>query len=137
MTASACETGRPALNVLARSCRLMTHGSAEKSQQTASCGPEPIGEPHQPRPEPGNSPEREPGNEPVTPEAERPSKRREGTISDPDHSIEELPRFLLLGLSARGRLLVVAHTERGDAIRLISARRADRRERLSYEEEER
>jgi hypothetical protein len=58
------------------------------------------------------------------------------TIPDPDHSIEE-PRFLLLGLSTRGRLLVVAHTERGDAIRLISARRANRRERRTYEEEER
>ena len=58
------------------------------------------------------------------------------TIPDPHHSTEEL-RFLLLGLSSRGRLLVVAHTERGDAIRLISARRANRRERRTYEEEER
>jgi uncharacterized protein len=57
------------------------------------------------------------------------------TVPDRDHSIEE-QRFLLLGLSGRGRLLVVAHTERGDTIRLISARRANRRERRKYEEEE-
>ena len=56
------------------------------------------------------------------------------TIPDPDHSDDE-QRFLLLGLSTRGRLLVVAHVERGDSIRLISARRADRRERRTYEEE--
>ena len=56
-------------------------------------------------------------------------------VPDLDHSIEE-QRFLLLGLSERGRLLVVAHTERGDEIRLISARRANRRERRKYEEEE-
>lgn len=55
------------------------------------------------------------------------------TIGDPDHSAEE-QRFLLLGLSNRGRLLVVAHSERGKSIRLISARRATRRERRTYEE---
>jgi len=56
------------------------------------------------------------------------------TISDPDHSAEE-QRFLALGTSNRGRLLVVAHSEIGDSIRIISARRANRRERLTYEEE--
>ena len=55
------------------------------------------------------------------------------TISDPDHSTDE-QRFLLLGLSNRGRLLVVAHSERGKSIRIISARRATRRERRTYEE---
>jgi uncharacterized protein len=40
-----------------------------------------------------------------------------------------------MGLSDRGRLLVVAHAERGDLIRIISARLASRRERKTYEEE--
>lgn len=57
------------------------------------------------------------------------------TISDPDHSVEER-RFLLLGLSDRNRLLVVAHVERGDDTRIISARLATRRERIKYEEGE-
>jgi uncharacterized DUF497 family protein len=56
------------------------------------------------------------------------------TIPDPDHSVDE-QRFLLLGVSNRGRLLVVAHSERDDSIRIISARRADRQERRTYEEE--
>jgi uncharacterized DUF497 family protein len=56
------------------------------------------------------------------------------TIPDPDHSIGE-QRFLLLGTSTRGRLLVVAHSERDDIIRIINARRADRQERRTYEEE--
>jgi uncharacterized protein len=56
------------------------------------------------------------------------------TIADPDHSGEE-QRFLVLGLSSRRRLLVVAHSERGDAVRIISARRVTRRERRTYEEE--
>ena len=55
------------------------------------------------------------------------------TIRDPDHSeVEE--RYLLMGLSSRGRLLVVAHTERGDRIRFITARLASKRERNQYEE---
>lgn len=57
------------------------------------------------------------------------------TISDPDHSLEER-RFLLLGLSDRNRLVVVAHVERGDDTRIISARLATRRERIEYEEGE-
>ena len=56
------------------------------------------------------------------------------TIADPDHSADE-ERFLLVGLSNRRRLLVVAHAERGEAIRIISARRADRQERRTYEED--
>ncbi|PAW83613.1 MAG: hypothetical protein B9S33_13465 [Pedosphaera sp. Tous-C6FEB] len=55
------------------------------------------------------------------------------TIPDPDHSqVEE--RFILLGTSYRGKMLVVVHTERGDSIRVISARPASRRERQQYEE---
>jgi uncharacterized protein len=56
------------------------------------------------------------------------------TVSDPDHSATE-ERLILLGLSTRSRLLIVAHTERGDVIRLISARKATRKERTTYEEE--
>ena len=54
------------------------------------------------------------------------------TIPDPAHSEEE-SRFILVGMSAGGRLVVVAHTERQDRIRLISAREASRRERRAYE----
>jgi uncharacterized DUF497 family protein len=56
------------------------------------------------------------------------------TIPDPDHSSVDKERFLLLGVSNRRRLLVIAHIERGEAIRIISARRANRRERRMYEE---
>jgi uncharacterized DUF497 family protein len=54
-------------------------------------------------------------------------------IDDPEHSDDE-PRFVLMGLSSRLRTLVVVHAYRatGDVIRLISARRADRRERAIY-----
>ena len=55
------------------------------------------------------------------------------TIPDPAHSQAE-DRFIILGHSHRRRLLVVVHTERGDRIRLISARRASRNERKQYEE---
>ena len=57
------------------------------------------------------------------------------TIVDPEHSTEAEARFLLLGQSSAGHLLVVAHTESGDDIGLISARLATRRERQSYEED--
>jgi hypothetical protein len=56
------------------------------------------------------------------------------TIPDPDHSLAE-ERFILIGRTRGSRLVVVAHQERGDDIRLISARRATRRERLTYEED--
>lgn len=56
------------------------------------------------------------------------------TVSDTDHSSHE-PRYLLMGVSHRSRLLVVAHTEQGTSIRLISARKATRNERKTYEEE--
>jgi uncharacterized DUF497 family protein len=55
------------------------------------------------------------------------------TISDPDHSSVEM-RFLDIGLSYLGRLLVVSYTERGKKTRLISARLATRNERNQYEE---
>lgn len=55
------------------------------------------------------------------------------TIPDPDHSAGE-ERYLVLGLSERGRLLVVAHVERPPDIRIISARLANRHERRDYEE---
>ena len=56
------------------------------------------------------------------------------TIPDPDHSHEEF-RFISIGQSAAGRLLVVSYTERGEArIRLISARRATKREQQRYEQ---
>ncbi len=56
------------------------------------------------------------------------------TISDPDHSDSEA-RFVDLGVSHRGRVLVVSYTERGDNIRIISARRATRQEQRQYESE--
>jgi len=56
------------------------------------------------------------------------------TIADPDHSDEE-QRYLLLGLTFSGRLVVVSHTDRGAAVRIISARPATRRERRTYEQE--
>jgi hypothetical protein len=54
------------------------------------------------------------------------------TVPDPDHSVEE-ERFLLLGENHKGQLLVVSHTDRQDRIRIISVRKADRRERREYE----
>jgi len=56
------------------------------------------------------------------------------TFPDPDHSLAE-QRYVTVGMSADRRLLVVAHTEHGDSIRIISARRATRRERRWYEEQ--
>jgi uncharacterized DUF497 family protein len=57
------------------------------------------------------------------------------TIRDVLHAVGE-ERFVLIGQSDRGRLVVVVHVERGDEIRLISARRATPHERRAYEEEE-
>lgn len=54
---------------------------------------------------------------------------------DPDHSDEE-DRFVTVGTSVAGKLLVVVHTDRGDEVRLISARLATRRERKVYEDGE-
>jgi len=55
------------------------------------------------------------------------------TFDDPDHSVDE-ERHITFGLSWNGRLLVVAHTERGIRTRIINARLMDRGEREIYEE---
>ena len=55
------------------------------------------------------------------------------TGADPDHSGDE-ERLITFGVSTRGRLLIVAHTERGDTIRIISARLVTAGERKVYEE---
>jgi uncharacterized DUF497 family protein len=55
------------------------------------------------------------------------------TGADPDHSVGEA-RWITFGLSNRRRLLAVSHTEKGDTIRIISARAATRPERRLYEE---
>jgi len=52
---------------------------------------------------------------------------------DPDHSEDE-ERYLIVGESNRGRLLIVSYTKRGDSVRLISAREVTRTEREAYEE---
>lgn len=57
--------------------------------------------------------------------------RRSLTIADPDHSTVEA-RKLLLGTTEGGTLIVVAFTERGARLRLISARPASRKERRTY-----
>lgn len=51
---------------------------------------------------------------------------------DPFHSIEE-DRYLTMGLTINGQLLVVSHTDRGESIRIISARPATRREAKDYQ----
>lgn len=54
------------------------------------------------------------------------------TFDDPDHSIGE-HRLITVGFSSQGRLLVLSHTERGNTIRIISARPATARERKRHE----
>lgn len=54
------------------------------------------------------------------------------TIHDPLHSEDE-ERFVIVGTSHKNRLLVVVHTDRDDSIRIISARKANKNERLKYE----
>jgi len=56
------------------------------------------------------------------------------TYDDPDHSDVE-DRYLTFGHSSQGILLVVSHTDRDERTRIISARRASRKERKQYEEE--
>ena len=56
------------------------------------------------------------------------------TIEDPLHSENE-DRCVIIGESIHRRLLVVVHTDRGDRVRIISARNATARERRSYEED--
>lgn len=55
------------------------------------------------------------------------------TDQDPDHSLDE-ERFITFGVSISGRLLVVAHADRDDTIRIITARPATPAERKIYEE---
>ena len=57
------------------------------------------------------------------------------TLPDPDHSEDE-ERSIDIGMSDNRRVLVVVYTERGQRIRLISARQAISAERKQYEEEE-
>jgi uncharacterized DUF497 family protein len=54
------------------------------------------------------------------------------TIPDPEHSYEE-ERFVTMGRSDTGDLLVVCHCDRGDRVRIISARFPEPRERRDYE----
>jgi len=56
------------------------------------------------------------------------------TVHDPDHSYSE-DRFITIGTSNQGRLLILAHTDRGDRTRIISARQLTRSERREYENE--
>jgi uncharacterized DUF497 family protein len=55
------------------------------------------------------------------------------TFPDPDHSVGEV-RFVTVGRSLSGRLLVVGHTDRGESIRIITARHATPYERRYYED---
>ncbi len=55
------------------------------------------------------------------------------TVDDPNHSEDET-RFVLVGLTFEGKLVVVVHVELEDSIRIISAREATRRERNDYEQ---
>jgi uncharacterized protein len=55
------------------------------------------------------------------------------TFIDGEHSIDE-ERYITIGLSSRGRLLMLAHADRKDHIRIISARRATKKEEQFYAE---
>ena len=55
-------------------------------------------------------------------------------VPDPDRSTPAEPRFVTVGMSDRGRVLVVVHTEQAQTVRIISARPATRHERDFYEE---
>lgn len=54
------------------------------------------------------------------------------TYSDLEHSIHE-ERYIIIGLSDKDRILIIAHTQRGESIRIISARQATKREKDFYE----
>lgn len=56
------------------------------------------------------------------------------TVRDPDHSSEE-ERYFTVGVSDRRRLVMVSHADRGDRVRIISARTMTRAEREAYEEQ--
>ena len=55
-------------------------------------------------------------------------------ISIPDPGAQAEERFVVVGMDALGRIVVVVYTHRGDSIRIISARRATKSERKTYEE---
>ena len=55
------------------------------------------------------------------------------TYHDPDHSTSE-QRFITVGMSSVGRVLIVAHADRDENIRIVSARKTTQREREHYEE---
>lgn len=57
------------------------------------------------------------------------------TFSDPDHSVQE-DRFITIGESSERRVLIVSHTDRGDRIRIISARAATSSEEKAYREKQ-
>jgi uncharacterized DUF497 family protein len=54
-----------------------------------------------------------------------------------EHFVEDEQRFATVGLDLLGRILVVVHTHRGDSIRIISARKATKTERKTYESKRR
>jgi uncharacterized DUF497 family protein len=54
------------------------------------------------------------------------------TIYDPDHSSDE-DRYIDIGLSSKGRLIVVSYLEKDDKIRIISSRKATKKEKRDYE----
>jgi uncharacterized DUF497 family protein len=56
------------------------------------------------------------------------------TYSDPDHSQSE-QRFITVGMSSAGRVLIIAHVDRNENIRIINARKTTQHERKYYEEE--
>ena len=55
------------------------------------------------------------------------------TFPDYNHSVDE-QRFIIIGASESGKILVVAHTDDGELVSIISAREATAGERKSYEE---
>jgi uncharacterized DUF497 family protein len=55
------------------------------------------------------------------------------TFIDDEHSVDE-ERHITIGLSRRGRLLMLAHVDRRDVIRILSARRATKKEEQFYAE---
>jgi len=57
------------------------------------------------------------------------------TYPDPDHSIAE-QRFITVGMSSGGQVLIVGHADRGENIRIISARKTTQGERKHYEEKD-
>lgn len=52
---------------------------------------------------------------------------------DPDHSLEE-NRYIIIGQSSTGKILLVSYTERANKIRIISCRKATKNERIAYQE---